>query len=149
MMTTFNELLATFEKDLARYDQAMAEPIPEERECTACNEAWPLDSDFFHKNRAKLHGFDTRCKACVAEARDLSKAKQAVAVDINSTAHIGTLSLFVPKGEAKSCVCCGKEYPLSSAFWLELEFGEFSGNCLSCISVASKQVCTGAFAHVC
>jgi hypothetical protein len=149
MMTTFSDLLATFEQDLVQYDQVMAEPIPEERECTGCNEVWPLDSDFFHKNRAKLHGFDTRCKACVAEARDLNKPKPVVSPSLQSTARLGTLSLFVPKGETKLCVCCEKAFPLSGAFWVELERGQFSGNCLTCISFASKNMNVGAFAHVC
>lgn len=148
-MTTFSDLLATFEQDLVQYDQVMAEPIPEERECTGCKEEWPLDSEFFYRNNAKPHGFDTRCIACVAEARILRKAKQVAVASVESSFRLGTLSLFVPKGESRFCVCCEKDLPLSGAFWVELERGQFSGNCLTCISFASKNMNIGAFAHVC
>lgn len=146
-MTTFRDLLATFEQDLVQYDQAMAEPIPEERECTGCNEEWPLDADFFYRNKAKPHGFDTRCIACVAEARILSKAKQVAVTSVESSSRLGTLSLFVPKGESRFCVCCEKDLPLSSAFWLEIEPGESSGHCLTCTSFVSKGFGGRGLAH--
>lgn len=38
-----------------------------EKLCPRCEELWPLDSEFFHRNRSSHDGFSHYCKACFME----------------------------------------------------------------------------------
>lgn len=50
----------------------------QEKQCGACGEWWPLDEDFWYRKQASKDGFESRCKACVAEVREKSVAPPPV-----------------------------------------------------------------------
>ncbi len=40
-----------------------------EKHCPKCNDWWPGDSEFFHRNPTNPDGLDTYCRACRLEVR--------------------------------------------------------------------------------
>ncbi|KKL64537.1 hypothetical protein LCGC14_2164010 [marine sediment metagenome] len=53
-----------------------------ERQCARCNEWWPADTEFYHRNIRHPGGLHLYCKACMSDARRKSYKKSLLA-----TAH--------------------------------------------------------------
>lgn len=56
-----------------RYDDPELGPT---RRCPRCEEYWPLDAEFWVRDRGRADGFGPYCRACTAEWVAAKRARQ-------------------------------------------------------------------------
>ncbi len=54
-----------------------------ERQCAKCEEWWPADPEFFHRNPRHPRGLHIYCKACMSEARRKSYNRKKARLVLN------------------------------------------------------------------
>lgn len=111
------------------------EILEPERECTNCDESWPLDSDFWYRDAKNPAGLTTQCKACLSE----KKANKRGLVSAVTKAPEVELSP-APVAE-RPCTTCKVVKPLTSHYF-RAEAGRpagFSSQCKVCRRAKEKE----------
>lgn len=105
-----------------------------ERQCTRCDEMWPLDEEFWYREAKTKDGFTSQCKACLQEKRAVkvaaSKPAPAILEPINYT--------------RKCCTKCHTEWPRDSSHFRQdsTRIDGLSSQCKVCLKAKDKTTLT-------